>query len=52
MVAIALSGTSAVIVLPAPTMAPEPMVTGATRAVLEPTDAASPINVLNFPKPS
>src|SRR5690606_4042011 len=38
-------GTLPVIVLPAPTMAPSPTVTGATSEVLEPMKAPSPISV-------
>ena len=50
MVAIASLGTSAVMVLPAPIIAPAPMDTGATSAVFDPIDARSPISVLNLSK--
>ena len=39
MVAIASPGTSAVMVLPAPIIAPAPIDTGATSAVFDPIDA-------------
>ena len=41
-------GTSSVMVLPAAVYAPSPMVTGATRLVLQPINAPSPMVVRNF----
>ena len=46
------SGTSFVIVEPAPVYAPLPIFTGATRLVLQPMKASSPITVRNFFSPS
>ncbi len=46
------ASTSRVITEPAPTIAPAPITTGATRAVLEPMKAPSPISVRCLPKPS
>jgi hypothetical protein len=37
---------------PAPTIAPSPMVTGATSAVFEPMKAPAPITVRYLPNPS
>ena len=45
-------GTSRLIVLPAPTKAPSPIVTGATSAELEPMNTPSPISVRCLAKPS
>ena len=45
-------GTSAVITEPAPTIAPSPIVTGATSAVFEPMKAPAPISVRCLKTPS
>ena len=46
------SGTSRLMVLPAATMAPSPIRTGATSALFEPTKTPVPISVRYFPNPS
>ena len=46
------SGTSLVMVEPAPVYAALPILTGATRLVLQPIKALSPISVRNFFSPS
>src|SRR5262245_40573956 len=50
--ATAPAGTSSVITLPAVTLAPRPMRTGATSALLEPMNAPGPTTVRHLPKPS
>src|SRR5690606_2262845 len=47
-----LSGTSEVMVEPAPVVAPSPIVTGATSEALEPMKALSPITVFDLLAPS
>jgi hypothetical protein len=46
------ASTSSVITDPAPTIAPSPIVTGATSAVFEPMNAPAPITVRYLPNPS
>src|SRR3954468_5166243 len=46
------AGTSRVTTLPAPTIAPSPIVTGAIRDELEPMKAPAPISVWLLKKPS
>ena len=46
------ASTSRVMTEPAPTIAPSPMLTGATNALFEPMKASAPISVRYFPKPS
>src|SRR5512147_3000459 len=51
-IAIASAGTFSVMTLPAPTMAPAPIVTGATSELFEPMETLGPITVRDLLKPS